>query len=500
MEKMKGCPVQESTAPLVLVLFGATGDLARRKVFPAVFNLLRAGRLPGGVAVLGAGRSELDQAGFQARMRQSLEESGIFEESLWGQVADRIDYVRVDQKDPAGFDGLGARLREMHAAMGTGGNTLFYLAVPPAAYCPVVSGLGRAGLTREESDGNGAVRLVVEKPFGHDLPSARDLDREILSRFREHQVYRIDHYMAKETVQNILTFRFANALFEPLWNRSYIDSVEITAAESLGVEHRAGYYDRAGVLRDMFQNHMMMLLSLCAMEPPSIYEPERVRDEKSKLFRALRPFPVDDLDSHLVLGQYASGTVNGIGVPGYLDEPGVSRDSLTPTYARMKVFVDNWRWQGVPFYITSGKRLKEKRTEIAVQFKEVPCSMFRDILGEHISTNRLVLGIQPDEVVNLSFQAKMPGSQMCLRTVNMHFDYAREQTGPALGAYEKVLLDCMLGDQTLFWRQDAVELCWGFLTPILEECDCPERAERLHLYKAGTWGPGKRIQEALGRV
>lgn len=486
---MSECTSQELSAPMVLVLFGATGDLTRRKVFPAVFNLFRAGRLPREFVVLGAGRTDLDQAEFQDRMRRSLEERSLFEQALWDRIADRIDYVRVDQDDPAGFKGLAVRLRKHLAAMEGGGNALFYLAVPPTAYGPIASGLGRAGLSREHEGGNGEVRLVVEKPFGRDLATARELDREIHGHFREHQVFRIDHYMAKETVQNILMFRFANAMFEPLWNRSYIESVEITAAESLGVEHRAGYYDRTGVLRDMFQNHMMMLLSLCAMEPPSKYEPERVRDEKSKLFRALRPFPVDDLDNHLALGQYVSGTVAGARVPGYRDEPGVAEDSLTPTYARMKVFVDNWRWQGVPFYITSGKRLPEKRTEIVVRFKEVPCSMFRHILGEHITTNRLVLGIQPDEVVDLSFQAKVPGSQMCLRTVNMHFDYAREQKSPVLGGYEKVLLDCMLGDQTLFWRQDAVELCWGFLTPILEECDCPDRGKRLHRYKAGSPGP-----------
>ena len=338
-----------------------------------------------------------------------------------------------------------------------------------------------AGLAEET---NGYSRLIIEKPFGRDLETARVLEQALHTRFAEHQIFRIDHYLAKETVQNILMLRFANAIFEPLWNRQYVESVSILAAESLGVGHRASYYDHFGVLRDMFQNHMMQLLSLCAIEPPSLFEADLVRDEKTKVFRALRPFSAKDLAENLVLGQYVSGVIDGAKTPAYLDEAGVPGDSATPTFAAMKVQVDNWRWQGVPFYMISGKRLPEKRTEIAVQFKPIPYSMFRGLFGDHIQANRLILRIQPDEQVSLTFQAKSPGP-MCLRPVTMNFNYYQGYEGTALTAYAKVLLDCMLGDQTLFWRQDGVELCWKFLDPMLRDT----KPERLLLYKAGTWGP-----------
>jgi glucose-6-phosphate 1-dehydrogenase len=301
--------------------------------------------------------------------------------------------------------------------------------------------------------------------------------------------------LAKETVQNILMFRFANAIFEPLWNRRYIDYVTITAAESLGVEHRAGYYEQAGVLRDMFQNHMMQLLALTAMDPPSLFEADRVRDEKIRVYRSLRPFDVEKLQDYLVLGQYGPGTIDGKSVPGYLEDPDVSPDSLTPTFAMMKIFLDNWRWQGVPFYITSGKRLAKKLTEITVQFKEVPHYMFRQVLGGQITANRLVLGIYPDEKISVTFQTKNPGARVCLRSVTMDFNYNQNYNGPVLDAYEKVLLDCMLGDHMLFWRQDGVELCWSFLTPILKECEtCKDRSEMLFTYDSGSLGP-KALQE-----
>ena len=285
-------------------------------------------------------------------------------------------------------------------------------------------------------------------------------------------------------------FRFANAIFEPIWNRTYIDSVTITAAETLGIERRAGYYEEAGVLRDMFQNHMMQLLALTAMEPPSIFEAERVRDEKAKLYRSLRPFPVDRLKDHLVLGQYGRGSMDGKQVPAYREEPGVNPISLTPTFAMMTVFVDNWRWQGVPFFLSSGKRLVKKLTEIAIQFKEVPHSMFRDVLGEKILANRLVLGIYPEEKISMTFQTKMPGARVSLRSVTMDFFYHQGHAGRVLDAYEKVLLDCMVGDHMLFWREDGVELCWSYLTPILQGCEtCGDRGEMLLPYEAGSEGP-----------
>jgi glucose-6-phosphate 1-dehydrogenase len=359
----------------------------------------------------------------------------------------------------------------------------------------VVNRTGQAGLSAEAGKDAGWSRIVVEKPFGSDLKTSLALDSVLQKNFSEHQIYRIDHYLAKETVQNILVFRFANSIFEPIWNRQYIDHVDICVAETLGVEHRAGYYEKAGVLRDMFQNHMMQLLALIAMEPPANFLPEMVRDEKAKLFKSLRPFDAGSIEDRVVLGQYAAGTVDGTRVPAYRDEPGVDSRSLTPTFARMKVFVDNWRWQGVPFNMMSGKRLAEKSTRISVQFKDVPHSIFRSIISDSISANRLTFVIQPEEKISLTFQAKSPGATVCLRPMNMEFSYGADMER-ILEAYEKVLIDCMLGDQMLFLRQDSEELCWSFFTPFIEDCEkCVDKARILHFYEAGTWGP-----EALNEI
>jgi glucose-6-phosphate 1-dehydrogenase len=350
--------------------------------------------------------------------------------------------------------------------------------------------LGQSGLSAERESNNGWSRLVIEKPFGRDVKTAVKLNQSIQRHFKEHQIFRIDHYLAKETVQNILMFRFANAIFEPIWNRRYIDHVHILASETLGVEHRAGYYEQAGVIRDMFQNHMMQLLAFTAMEAPSQFKTGRVRDEKVKVFRSLRPFPIEKLHEHIVLGQYGPGKINGKPVPGYREEPDINPNSSTPTYAKMKIFIDNWRWQGIPFYIISGKRLAEKRTEIVIQFKNIPHSMFRQTLGDRVDANRLTLGIYPDEKITLTFQTKNPGARVCLRSVTMDFSYHQNDNGAILDAYEKVLIDCMLGDQMLFWRQDSIEHCWSFLTPILNECEtCDNPSELLQFYESGSWGP-----------
>lgn len=484
-ESESTCLYNKPDDPCSIVIFGATGDLAARKILPSLYFLLCSDRMPTPCVIIGASRTKLTHEEYRERIKVIFEETET-DMRCWDAFAEHLFYCKVDYGDVGTFTNLAGVIKDKETQYGTMGNRLFHLAVPPVAYAAIAQSLAHVGLA--EQNGNWS-RLVVEKPFGHDLASSQELNQALMEGFEENQIFRIDHYLAKETVQNVLMFRFANAIFEPLWNRNYIESVHITAAESLGVEHRAGFYDHTGVLRDMFQNHMMQLLSLMAMEPPSIYESNRIRDEKTKVYRSLRPFPTEDLDEHLVLGQYAAGMIDGKSVPSYVKEPGVAPDSNTPTYAAMKIYIDNWRWQGVPFFITSGKRLAAKRTDIEVHFKEVPHSMFRNILGEHITANRLILSIHPKEEVRLTFQAKSSGPGMCLRNVTMNFDYA-EGGNLRLSAYEKVLLDVLMGDHTLFWRQDSVDLCWEFLTPILMECDCPDDPSgRLHLYKAGSDGP-----------
>jgi glucose-6-phosphate 1-dehydrogenase len=483
------CRIPARSEPCTIVIAGATGDLTARKLMPALFNLYCNEGLPESFAIVGCGRTELSDQRFRKNMNEALTNEND-DQSRRQHFIKSLYYLPITYDDPESYNRLAELLKEVDGRHHTGGNRIFYLALPPTLYKTVANMLGKAGLGREKTDGNGWARLVVEKPFGHDLESAIALDRGIHRHFKEHQVFRIDHYLAKETVQNVLMFRFANTIFEPVWNRRYIKSVEVTATETLGVEHRAGYYEKAGVLRDMFQNHMMQLLALTTKEPPSRFEADRVRDERVKLFRSLRPFPVNRLQDFLVLGQYGQGIVDGKPVPAYREETDVAPDSLTPTYARMKVFVDNWRWQGIPFILTSGKRLARKLTQIAIQFREVPHSMFRQVLGETINPNRLTLGIYPAEEISLTFQTKTPGPRVCLRNVTMDFFYHQKETDLKLEAYEKVLLDCMLGDQMLFWRQDAVEQCWSFLTPILAECEtCGDRAETLQTYPAGSWGP-----------
>ncbi len=488
------CRFDQVQDPVTIVIFGATGDLTGRMLLPSLGALASGGHLPENFAVVGTGRTDLSDEAFRKRTRQSLANHGQTDPGLWERLAPRLRYHRVDYDDPATFRTLADFLDALSRDRGLGGNRVFYLAVPPTAYEAIATNLAVAGLAEEAT---GYARLVIEKPFGRDLATAKVLEGALHTRFAEHQIFRIDHYLAKETVQNILMLRFANTIFEPLWNRRYVDYVSILAAESLGVEHRASYYDHFGVLRDMFQNHMLQLLSLCAMEPPSRFLADLVRDEKSKVFRSLRPITVSDLAENLVVGQYGPGTVAGRPAAAYRDEPGVAPDSTTPTFAALRLFVDNWRWQGVPFLLVSGKRLPAKRTEIAVQFKPVPVSMFRGILGGGITANRLILGIQPDEKVRLTFQAKAPGP-MCLRSVTMNFNYDQDGTGRTLPAYARVLLDCLLGDQMLFWRQDGVELSWRFLAPLLD--DSPGTAP--HPYPAGSFGPeaAVRLMRAHGLV
>ncbi|MDY6791790.1 MAG: glucose-6-phosphate dehydrogenase [Thermodesulfobacteriota bacterium] len=486
----ESCLIDGIPDSCMIVIVGASGDLTARKIIPALFNLYLNKGLPDPFHIVGCARTKLTHHQFRDKMKTAMLTSGNLDVAKWEAFAQLLHYQALDYMEPSSFVKLAGTLRKLDKKHGTGGNRVFYLAIPPALYKSTAQKLGMTGLSVEHEEDNGWSSIVVEKPFGRDLNTAIDLDRTLHEYFQEHQIFRIDHYLAKETVQNILMFRFANAIFEPIWNRRYIDHVSITAAETLGVEHRAGYYEQAGVLRDMFQNHMMQLLALTAMEPPSLFQADRVQDEKVKVYRSLRPFPTGDLQNHLVLGQYGAGSIGGKRVPAYRDEQGVRSDSLTPTFATMEIFIDNWRWQGVPFYLASGKRLAKKLTEIIIQFKEVPHSLFRRTLGEQIIANRLMLGIHPDEAISLTFQTKNPGAKICLRSVTMDFHYHQNYTGPNLDAYEKVLLDCMIGDHMLFWRQDGVELCWSFLTPILKECEtCENHGDNLLTYDSGTWGP-----------
>ena len=477
--------------PLTIIIYGATGDLTWRKLIPALYELYSLDSLPKPCRIVGTGRSELGDEQWRDRLRRGMEDGGNHDLSRWEAFSAALSYVQVHPDAPKQFDNLAATVRRLNGDGGNGANLLHYLALPPSMYEPVADAIVRCGLATEDRDGVGWSRLVVEKPFGRDLAGAQRLNQKLLAGFAEHQIFRIDHYLAKETVQNVLAFRLANTIFEPLWNRNHIDHVRIVAAETLGVEERAGYYEEAGVLRDMLQNHMMQLLAVTAIEPPARWESERVRDERAKLFRSLQPLPTDvDVFDFITLGQYAEGVIDGRPVPAYRDEPGVAPDSLTPTYARIKVFIDNWRWQGVPFYLTSGKRLDRKVSEAVIQFKEVPNSMFRGLAGDSMTANSLTLGFQPDEVIKVDFLTKAPGPRLRLRPASLSFDYSAENAESRIDAYAKVLLDCMTGDHMLFWRQDGMEESWRFLDPILSRCEtCDERRDNLHFYPAGSAGP-----------
>jgi glucose-6-phosphate 1-dehydrogenase len=466
--------------PCTIVIFGASGDLTARKLVPALYNLYLHDGLPKPFVIVGASRTSMSNEEFRERLKASYAATEKADLARWEEFAANLYYQPVVYDSLDSYVELAGYLRKLDEKYHTGGNRVFDLAVPPSLYPVIAEMLGKAGFAQEGENGTGWSRIVVEKPFGRDLQSAMELDQTLHRSFQEHQIFRIDHYLAKETVQNILMFRFANAIFEPIWNRSYIAYVGIIASERLGVENRAGYYEQAGVIRDMFQNHMMQVLSLTAMEPPSLFEADRVREEKAKVFRSLKPLEGAKQADNLILGQYGPGMINGLEVAEYREEPGVSSSSLIPTFAMI----------GVPFYLVSGKRLAQKITRIIVQFKRVPHSMFQNILGDEILANRLVLGIYPQEKITLTFQTKYPGARSCLRPVTLDFSYDQNYSGPSLEAYEKVLLDCIQGDQMLFWSNNGVKLSWSFLTPILQDCEtCGDRGARLQPYDSGSWGP-----------
>jgi len=473
--------------PCLLTVFGALGDLAGRKLFPALFNLHRRKLLHDNSGILGCGRRPMSHDVFRAYVR-TLPELVNVPDAEMAPFLRRVYYLAGDYLQEKTIRDLGIMLDLAGKESGcTGSSRIFYLAVAPDSYLPLVEKLAGAGLLSEpceSADCSQWRHVVFEKPFGHDPDSAAGLEHGLLRHLSERQIYRIDHYLGKETVQNILMLRFANLIFEPVWNRNYIDSVEITVAETVGVEHRAGYFERAGLLRDMFQNHMLEMLSLVAMECPVSFEADRIRDEKARLLRSLRPLDPDDLQ----LGQYAAGN----GMKGYLEEPGIPPDSDTETFASLKLWIDNARWKDVPFYLRSGKRLNERRSRIVINFKHIPHSIFTEIHENDLSPNRLVLTVQPQEGLSLELNAKKPGPKLCMGAMALDFRYASIlEPGESMpDAYERLLLDCMLGDQTLFLRSDTVRLAWDYLTPALKAKEkikpipypagsTPEEVERL---------------------
>jgi glucose-6-phosphate 1-dehydrogenase len=462
--------VETVAGATAMVVFGASGDLTRRKLLSSLFELFRRELISDRFYLVGCGRKEIADHDFRKIARQALRDtSRDAPDAKVDAFADALYYASGDYSDPAFYEALKTRLAELDNKHKVDGPHIFYLAVPPMLYGTIVQRLCSAGLSHAgQADEKHQPRLVVEKPFGRDLQTAVELNSTIAQCFDESQIYRIDHYLGKETVQNILIFRFANTIFEPVWNRTHIDSVQITIAETVGVEHRAGYYDKSGALRDMFQNHMLQMLALVAMEPPVSFEADRLRDEKVKLLRSIRPFNPDELDRLIIRGQYGPGSIDDKQVVGYHRELDVDPQSKTETFVAAKLFIDNWRWKGVPFYLRTGKRLPRKDTEIAITFKNVPHSMFISAGLVDAPPNVLVLQIQPREGISLSFQAKRPGSKICMDTLNMSFSY-QDIFGVSLPeAYQRLLLDCMLGDQTLFTRYDTVETSWQLLTPVLE--------------------------------
>jgi glucose-6-phosphate 1-dehydrogenase len=471
-------PGRRRTGPCTIVILGASGDLTRRKLIPALLHLLADGLLPEDFTVLGVGRKPLDDEAFREEQRAGTQADA----TLWRRFAPQLFYLALDLDVPDSYGAIADRLEHLEAERGAERGRLFYLALPPSVYAETIEGLSRHGaLPRRDRTDPRWARVIIEKPFGSSLATARALNRVVKAAVNEHQVYRIDHYLGKETVQNLLVFRFANSIFEPVWNRQHVHHVQITAAESIGVEHRARYYEEAGVVRDMFQNHLLSLLSLTAMEPPATFRSETVRDEKNQVLNAVHA-------DGAVRGQYGPGMVGGDKVPGYREEADVAPSSVTPTYAAIRCQIDNWRWKGVPFFLRSGKRLAQRSSEIAVQFHSPPHLIFPLESGERLAPNVLVFRVQPDEGLSLSFEIKLPGAGVRICSARMDFGYA-EAFGPTEhDAYETLLLDCMAGDSMLFLRSDATEAAWRVVDPIIAQWE-REPPSGFPNYPAGSWGP-----------
>ncbi len=496
----EGIRLERTAEPCAVVIFGASGDLAKRKLIPALYRLVQERLLPAEFAIIGLGRTEMSSDEFRDKMKAAIiefSEAKSVDEEVWNSFAQGIQFLPSDIRNAECYQKLKEMLEQVDRERGTGGNHLFYLSTAPEFYAEAVKQLGEAGLTKQQK---GWVRVIIEKPFGTSLESARELNQQILQHLDESQIYRIDHYLGKETVQNLLVFRFANGIFEPMWNRQYIDHVQITNAETVGVEGRGGYYEKSGVVRDMIQNHVFQVLSLVAMEPPATLNSEDVRDEKIKAMHSARVFTPERVRNECVRGQYGAGSIMGKPVPGYREEEGVAPDSATETYAMITMLFDNWRWSGVPFYIRSGKRLSKRVTEIAIQFKAVPHQLFGSAM-EQVTPNQLIIRVQPDEGITLRFAAKVPGQVTRIRDVNMDFRYGASFGVQLAEAYERLILDCILGDSTLYARKDMTERGWEIVMPILNEWTAHRHEAPFPNYEAGSWGPeaASKLLEAQGR-
>ncbi len=479
----EGLDQERVPEPSCLVIFGASGDLTQRKLVPGLYSLAHDGLLPSGQTIVGIARAEMSDEAFRKAMREACDKHARtrpVDDAVWERFAQGLFYVQGEFADRAAYQRLRARLEEFDRTRGTGGRRIYYLAVPPDFFDDIAKHLSEEGMVTDPDRGGPYTRVIIEKPFGEDLESARALNRIAVSIFRERQVFRIDHYLGKETVQNLLVLRFANGIFEPFWNRQYIDHVQITVAETVGVEKRGNYFDKAGITRDIIQNHMMQLVSLVGMEPPVAFEADAVRDEKVKVLRALRPI------EYAVRGQYTDGSVLGEEVSGYREEDKVDPNSNTETYAALKVFVDNWRWADVPFYLRAGKRLPKRVTDISIHFRHAPHPLFSR-LGVRMSANVLAIRIQPDEGISLRFDSKVPGPAIRTAPVTMEFRYATSFGAEPPEAYERLLLETMLGDATLFARRDEIETAWAWLDPLLQRWAKDPRPP--HFYPAGVWGP-----------
>ena len=473
----------------ILVILGATGDLTRRKSVPALFSLYQQKLLPSKFKIVAFARRDKSTEEFRQDMLEGLKtHAGVSEKSpeMVNRFLNNVEYFRGDFNTLEAHKNLAARLKELEGPEDIPENHLFYLATPPSTYENIIQHIGAAGLAQSQK---AWTRIIIEKPFGRDLNSARNLGSVVRNVFKEHQVYRIDHYLGKETVQNILVFRFANGIFEPIWNRRYVDHVQITVAESIGMEGRGAFYQETGILRDILQNHMLQLLSLVGMEPPSTFEADAVRDEKVKVLYAVQPLTIEEVDQSVIRGQYSSGSLWGEPVPGFNKEEGIPEDSVTETYVAMKLFLNNWRWAGVPFYIRTGKRLPKRVTEVAIYFKSAPLQIFGSA-KEDVTSNMLALNIQPDEGIALKFDSKVPGPSGKIRPVTMDFRYGTSFGEKAPDAYERLLLDAMIGDSTLFTRADESEMAWELVNPILDRWQELGQV-KMPQYKVGTWGPSE---------